>query len=101
MSNAAASRRASSTRRPFRRNSGKPRNRNSNRSIGPQSAERGRRGDAGGLSILTTADEKTPLEREMSLVNSPGHHRTFEAVATDGIPIAYEDLGRGEPLVLL
>src|SRR6188474_1334931 len=37
----------------------------------------------------------------MSLVNTPRHYRSFEAVATDGIAIAYEDLGRGEPLVLL
>jgi pimeloyl-ACP methyl ester carboxylesterase len=37
----------------------------------------------------------------MSRVNTLRHHRTFEAVATDGISIAYEDLGRGEPLVLL
>ena len=37
----------------------------------------------------------------MSLVNTLRHYRTFEAVATDGISIAYEDPGRGEPLVLL
>ena len=37
----------------------------------------------------------------MSLVNTLRHYRTFEAVATDGISIAYEDLGRGEQLVLL
>ncbi|WP_181147695.1 alpha/beta fold hydrolase [Ensifer aridi] len=37
----------------------------------------------------------------MSLVNTLIHHRTFEAVAEDGIPIAYEDLGHGMPLVLL
>ena len=37
----------------------------------------------------------------MSLVNTLAHYRTFEAVATDGISIAYEDLGHGEPLVLL
>ena len=46
-------------------------------------------------------DQKTPLEREMSLVNTLTHHCTSEAVAEDGVPIAYEDLGRGEPLVLL
>jgi hypothetical protein len=37
----------------------------------------------------------------MSLVNTLTNHWTFEAVAEDGIPIAYEDLGCGEPLVLL
>ena len=37
----------------------------------------------------------------MSLVNTLRHYRPFEAVAADGISIAYEDLGRGEPLVLL
>ena len=34
----------------------------------------------------------------MSLVNTLTHHCTSEAVAADGVPIAYEDLGRGEPL---
>ena len=34
----------------------------------------------------------------MSLVNTLTHHCTSEAVAEDGVPIAYEDLGRGEPL---
>ena len=37
----------------------------------------------------------------MSLVNTLTHHCTSEGVAEDGVPIAYEDLGRGEPLVLL
>lgn len=37
----------------------------------------------------------------MSLVNTLSYHCTSEAVASDGISIAYEDLGRGEPLVLL
>ncbi|TIR19578.1 MAG: alpha/beta hydrolase [Mesorhizobium sp.] len=37
----------------------------------------------------------------MSLVNTVTHHRMLKAVAEDGIFIAYEDLGRGEPLVLL
>ena len=35
----------------------------------------------------------------MSLVNTLTHHCTSEAVAADGVPIAYEDLGHGEPLV--
>lgn len=37
----------------------------------------------------------------MSPVNTLTYHRTSEAVARDGISIAYQDLGRGEPLVLL
>ena len=34
----------------------------------------------------------------MSLVNTLTHHCTSQAVAEDGVPIVYEDLGRGEPL---
>ncbi|WP_054312228.1 alpha/beta hydrolase [Mesorhizobium sp. 1M-11] len=37
----------------------------------------------------------------MSPVNTLNPHRLSEAIAEDGIPIAYEDLGHGEPLVLL
>jgi pimeloyl-ACP methyl ester carboxylesterase len=37
----------------------------------------------------------------MSLVNTFTPHRLSEAVAEDGVSIGYEDLGRGEPLVLL
>src|SRR5262245_24868391 len=36
----------------------------------------------------------------MSVVNTPAA-RPFEVVAEDGVTIAYEDLGRGEPIVLL
>src|SRR5262245_634199 len=42
----------------------------------------------------------TSLEREMSLVNTLTL-RLSEAVAEDGVSVSYEDLGRGEPLVLL
>jgi hypothetical protein len=45
-------------------------------------------------------DQKTPLEREMPLVNTLTHHCTSEAVAEDGVPIAHKDyLGHGEPLL--
>lgn len=37
----------------------------------------------------------------MSLVNTFSPRRLSEAVAEDGVSIAYEDLGQGEPLVLL
>ena len=36
----------------------------------------------------------------MSLVNTLTHHCTSEAVAEDGVPIAYEDLRCGEFLPL-
>jgi hypothetical protein len=35
----------------------------------------------------------------MSLVNTLTHHCTSEAVAEDGVPITYENLGHREPLV--
>jgi hypothetical protein len=34
----------------------------------------------------------------MSLVNTLTHDCTSQAVAADGVAIAYEDLGHGEPL---
>lgn len=37
----------------------------------------------------------------MSLVNASTSHRHSEAIAEDGVSIVYEDLGYGEPLVLL
>ncbi|TIQ61153.1 MAG: alpha/beta fold hydrolase, partial [Mesorhizobium sp.] len=37
----------------------------------------------------------------MSLVNSIIPHRLSEAVAADGVSIAYEDIGYGDPLMLL
>lgn len=37
----------------------------------------------------------------MSQVNTSTPHRLSEAVAADGVSIAFEDLGHGEPLVLL
>jgi pimeloyl-ACP methyl ester carboxylesterase len=37
----------------------------------------------------------------MSLVNTSTSHGLSEAIAEDGVSIAYEDLGYGEPLVLL
>lgn len=37
----------------------------------------------------------------MSLVNTLTHHHALQAIVEDGTPIAYEDLGHGEPLVLL
>lgn len=37
----------------------------------------------------------------MSPVNTPSPHRLSKTVAEDGVPIAYADLGQGEPLVLL
>ena len=37
----------------------------------------------------------------MSLVNTSASHCLCEAVAEDSVSIAYEDLGCGEPLVLL
>jgi pimeloyl-ACP methyl ester carboxylesterase len=37
----------------------------------------------------------------MSLVNTSTSHCLSEAVSEDGVSIAYQDLGYGEPLVLL
>lgn len=34
-------------------------------------------------------------------VNTLTRHRASRAIASDGVPIAYEDIGHGEPLVLL
>src|SRR5262245_28054830 len=42
----------------------------------------------------------TSLEREMYQVNTLTHCLS-EAVAEDGVAVSYEDLGHGEPLVLL
>ncbi|PDQ21629.1 hypothetical protein CN311_08230 [Mesorhizobium sanjuanii] len=40
-------------------------------------------------------DRNTPLEREMPLVNTLPHHRTFEALAGDGVPNGPANTGQG------
>src|SRR5262245_42719548 len=105
MRSAAALRSATSTCRPFRRNCGKPSNRSSSRFIDLPAAAISEPGTQRGRRPLIPwlgqpPDPKISLEREMSAVNTL-NPRPFEAVAGDGVTIAYEDLGRGEPVVLL